>query len=157
MDILIQIRESALNMLARREQSRFELKQKLISRFKDNSDEIDLVLTKLIDDNFQSDQRFCQSFIRYRQQGGYGEIRIISELRQKGIEQELVKQYIHNLDVDWFESALKLKVRKFGEQVSKDYKVKSKQYRYLQYRGFTSEQISYAIQEEIDEQNKPNF
>ncbi|OUR84712.1 hypothetical protein A9Q77_01270 [Marinomonas sp. 42_23_T18] len=153
MDILIQIRESALNMLARREHSQHELKQKLLLRFKDNPNEIDTVTTTLILDNYQSDQRFCEAFIRYRQQKGYGKVRIASELRQKEVDSELMEECFTNADVDWFELALKLKINKFGEQVSKEFVIKSKQYRYLQYRGFSSDQINYAIQEDINDLN----
>ncbi len=153
MDILIQIRESALNMLARREHSQHELKQKLLLRFKDNPNEIDIMATQLVLDNYQSDQRFCDAFIRYRQQKGYGKIRIVSELRQKGVDSELMSQSFNDADIDWFELALKLKINKFGEQVSKEFAIKSKQYRYLQYRGFSSDQINYAIQEDINDLN----
>lgn len=153
MDILIQIRESALNMLARREHSQHELKQKLLSRFKDNSIEIETMIKQLTRDNYQSDQRFCEAFIRYRQQKAYGEIRIMSELRQKGVDLALIKQSFNVADIDWFELALTLKTNKFGEQVTKDYSTKSKQYRYLQYRGFSSDQINYAIHEDIHDQN----
>ena len=151
MDIQVQIRESALNMLARREQSQSELRQKLLSRFKENSEEIEEVLHKLIQDNYQSDQRFCESYIRYKQQSGYGKIRILGEIKQKGVEQSIITQSFEEADLDWFESALKVKLSKFGAQISKDYLTKAKQYRYLQYRGFTSDQINYAIQEDINE------
>jgi len=151
MDILIQIRESALNMLARREHSQHELKQKLLLRFKDNPNEIDTMTTQLVLDNYQSDQRFCDAFIRYRQQKGYGKIRILAELRQKGVDSELMSQSFNDADIDWFELALKLKINKFGEQVCKEFAIKSKQYRYLQYRGFSSDQINYAIQEDVND------
>ena len=148
MDTLLQIRDSALNMLARREHSQLELKQKLQTRFKDQEDEIDITLVKLIEDNYQSDQRFCESFIRYRQQKGYGEVRIISELKIKGINTDLIHQSFSESELDGFEVALRVKTSKFGRLVSQDFKDKSKQYRYLQYRGFTSDQINYAIQED---------
>lgn len=151
MDTQVQIRESALNMLSRREHSQFELRQKLSLRFKDSEVDIEDLLSQLIEENYQSDQRFCESFIRYRQQKGYGQARILSELRQKGLDPELITLCLNDAEVDWFELALKLKRSKFGEQVTQDYKVKSKQYRYLQYRGFSSDQINYAIHEELDE------
>lgn len=151
MDTQVQIRESALNMLSRREHSQFELRQKLSLRFKDSEVDIEDLLSQLIEENYQSDQRFCESFIRYRQQKGYAQARILSELRQKGLDPELITLCLNDAEVDWFELALKLKRSKFGEQVTQDYKVKSKQYRYLQYRGFSSDQINYAIHEELDE------
>ena len=148
MDILIQIRESALNMLARREHSQFELRQKLASRFKEQAEEIENILLQLITDNYQSDQRFCESFIHFRQQKGYGKMRITAELMQKGINTDLMEASFNLLEVDWFELAYTLKRAKFGDTVSNDYKTRAKQYRYLQYRGFTSDQINYAIQED---------
>jgi len=138
-------------MLARREHSQHELKQKLLLRFKDNPNEIDTMTTQLVLDNYQSDQRFCDAFIRYRQQKGYGKIRILAELRQKGVDSELMSQSFNDADIDWFELALKLKINKFGEQVCKEFAIKSKQYRYLQYRGFSSDQINYAIQEDVND------
>ena len=154
MDISIQIKESALNMLARREHSQSELRQKLVSRFKEQAEEVEDILLQLIAENYQSDKRFCESFIHFRQQKGYGKMRITSELRQKGIDSELMEASFNLVEVDWFELAYKLKRAKFGDAVSNDYKTRAKQYRYLQYRGFSSDQINYAIQE--DSQN-PSF
>ena len=55
---------------------------------------------------------------------------------------------IHN--IDWVEQAYQLKVKKFGEEVEKDPKLKAKQMRFLQYRGFDLDVIMKAIQRRSD-------
>ncbi len=52
--------------------------------------------------------------------------------------------------IDWVEQAYQLKVKKFGEEVEKDPKLKAKQMRFLQYRGFDLDVIMKAIQRRSD-------
>ncbi len=60
------LERAALNLLAAREHSRLELKQKLNKHNVDNNLDIDSIIDKLITDGYQSDLRYSVSFIRYR-------------------------------------------------------------------------------------------
>ena len=121
---------------------------KLLSRFAEQDANIETVLDQLTQDNLLSNQRFAESFVRYRYQNGYGKQRIRIELKQKGVSQALIEHSLDQEECDWFASALKLKISKYGPEVTKDFKTKAKQYRYLNNRGFSSDEIQYALQEE---------
>ncbi|MBT8092507.1 MAG: RecX family transcriptional regulator, partial [Gammaproteobacteria bacterium] len=47
--------------------------------------------------------------------------------------------------VDWTEMAREIRARKFGRARPADFKDKARQMRFLQYRGFESEQIQAAM------------
>lgn len=136
--------QSALNLLARREHSVHELKNKLrLRKFPDV--DIDQALRDLQDRNLQSDERYTECYIRSRAGQGYGPLRIKDELSEKGVSAELISIHIDENDLDWNEKAAAVKEKKFGIDAPAEYKDKAKQMRFLQYRGFTQKQISYAV------------
>ena len=134
------IRNTAMNLLARREHSANELIQKLKQRdFEQN--EILRAIEELQADNLQSDARFAESFINQRVNAGYGPIRIRHELRQKGVAEELVDAILEHFDGKWQELMLQQKIRKFGAEIPDEYAQKMKQARFLQNRGFSPESV----------------
>ena len=57
---------------------------------------------------------------------------------------------ITELNLDWFELAVKVFDKKYVNKPAKDFKDQQKQQRFLYYRGFTHEQIHYAIESTKD-------
>jgi len=134
------IRSKALDLLARREHSRSELLQKLLERgFLEN--EIINVLDTLKKEGLQSDARFVECYISSRSRKGFGPVRIAMELRARDVEDELIKLGLQNEELDWIELAASVRQKKFGTKIPKDFNDKMKQMQFLQYRGFTSDQI----------------
>jgi regulatory protein len=132
------LRLSAMNMLAMREHSRFELEQKLGKKSEYNV-LIDRVLNKLESDNLLDDQRFAQMFVRSKASNGYGPYKIEQELQAKGVIKSLITNTLTELDINWFENATELYLKRVARCVEIDIKEKYKQSRYLQARGFSSE------------------
>lgn len=136
---------SALNILARREHSRAELKAKLNLRFPDAGiEEIESVLDRLVESGLQSDDRFAEMWFRYQLTKQRGPNRICLEARSKGIS-SLVQHLIDDPELDWFELALQCGRRKFGHIETMAEKAKA--YRFLAYRGFESDSIRYVLDE----------
>lgn len=134
----------AVSLLARREHSLTELQQKLAQA--DHTDaEIEATLNWLLEHDLQSDQRFAEAFVRSRSQRGYGAIRIKQEMKQRGVADDLINTTFKTADIDWFALALEVRCKRFGEQMPDDFKERSKQLRFLQYRGFTHEQITESF------------
>jgi regulatory protein len=129
------IRMAAMDLLARREHSRRELRQKLFKRFKDG-DLIDEQLNRLSGENLQSDTRFAESFLRQRLSRGHGPMRIRQEMRQRGISDSEVEAAMAEEQPDWYTLAEATYRRKFGELPPEDIKAKAKRSRFMQYRGF---------------------
>lgn len=137
-------RQQALDLLARREHSRVELERKLTVRsytddvIKATLDQLEA--TKLIDH-----ARFAESFIRARANKGQGPVRIRRDLRDRGIEADLADLAFEGSDIDWFKLAATVRQRKYTADVSLSYKERARQSRFLQYRGFTLDQIRAAL------------
>ena len=108
-----QIRFAAMNLLARREHSRLELERKLQTRVEDRK-LLDEALDRLIDDNLLDNERFCEAFVRMRANGGYGPIRVRSELKDKGVSEELIARYMALHESDWFEQVHVVFEKKYG-------------------------------------------
>lgn len=148
-DPLLQtIRNRAMNYLARREHSYRELRDKLLRKGFELS-LIDLVLAKLQENRSLSDQRFTDCFIQSRINKGQGPLRIKQELQSRGIDKNLVDSVLQNYDNHtWQTLANQVRHQHFGSQPPQDPQERAKQFRFLQYRGFTSEQIRIAINQE---------
>ena len=141
----LKIRIAAMDALARREHSRRELEDKLLSRFGGQPDTVKAVVDQLQSEGLQSDDRYVESFCRYRIGRGQGPARIVSELRYKGIPPAHVSSALEAMEVDWFALAMDVCRRRFGETPASDQRDSAKRFRFLQYRGFTSDQIRHAL------------
>ena len=138
------IRVAAMDYLSRREHATHELFQKLLAKDYD-ADEISAALQRLTDQDLLSDQRFTEAFIHQRINRGSGPLKIRAELRQKGISDAMIGTFLNERDVLWRESALAVKIRKYGSGFPSDLKEQARQSRFLQSRGFSSEQTRYAM------------
>lgn len=135
---------SAIRYLTRREHSAFELRQKLL-KIGFLEEETEATLAKLIELGLQSDARFTESFIRYRQGQGRGPVRIKQELLERGIHEELIRSQLDEQDENWFDIAKHAFEKKFKGKSFQDFKEKAKAMRFLQYAGFTYDQIRKII------------
>jgi len=138
------IRFAAMGLLARREHAQNELRQKLRRRF-DQHELIEVVIQALADGSWQSDERFAEAFVASRIRKGQGPIRIAMELRERGIRDDLVAAFVDSSDHSWKSLAADVRERRFGAECPTDVKAKAKQMRFLQYRGFTPEQVRASL------------
>ncbi|MBP5979384.1 MAG: regulatory protein RecX [Halomonas sp.] len=140
-------RDIALQLLSRREYSRAEIAQRLKKKAFENAD-IEACLDTLEEQGLQSDVRFAESFIRSRIIRGQGVIRIKGELRQRGVDQEVLNNALASVEenegVDWFELASETLARRFSSPGDTP-KERAKRERFLASRGFDFEQIRYAL------------
>lgn len=138
------IRIAAMDLLARREHSRRELKQKLKKRF-DDEDLIEQQLDRLCEENLQSDSRYAASLLRQRINRGHGPLRIRQEMRQKGISDTELALAMEEESPDWYALAEDTYRRKFGELPPQDIREKAKRSRFMQYRGFGLDHFQHLM------------
>ena len=136
-----QLRCRAMDLLARREHSASELLTKLTERLPEHSELIPEVLEALQRDQLQSDQRFAEAFLSSRLRRGQGPYRIRQELQQRGIETAMAEQVLADCGEDWFRLAVEVMGRKYGERPCDSFQERARRSRFLQYRGFSGEQI----------------
>jgi len=134
----------AIKILTRREHSEHEISHKLSSKGYSEED-IEQVLAQLQTQGYQSDARFCEHYIRHRSGRGYGPRRIRMELKEKGVQSAVIEPEMERAEVDWFELALTVLTKKFKGQQAQTWEEKGKQKQFLDYRGFTQDQIESCI------------
>jgi regulatory protein len=132
------IRLAAMNLLARREHSVRELRNKLKRRFPDD-EKIDVQLSQLIAQRLQCDVRFAQSYARQRISRGYGPVRLREELRERGVSEADVAAAMDEMEIDWCAVAADVMRKKFGAGAPHDLQEKARRARFMQYRGFATE------------------
>jgi len=151
----LSLRTRALGYLARREYSRAELHAKLSRYSISNNDidtesdpesksfdlEVDLSddLNSLLDDlearGWLSDERAAKQWL-HAKGNRFGAQRIVYELRQKGIPEELIESTLPSLRENELATAREVWQKKFGV-LPADHREKAKQMRFLQSRGFS--------------------
>ncbi len=143
----------AIRLLSRREYGRRELQGKLLSKG-GHAPAVDELLNNLEQQGLLSDKRFVEAFVRSRSNRGYGPRRIEAELRERGISDEFSDERItagpSEEETDWVARAAEVRCKKFGEELPSDFQERAKQMRYLEYRGFTHEQIRRVFKRNSD-------
>jgi len=135
-----EIREICIRLLTRREQSQRELLDKLAIKGFDRSD-TQHVIDELVKESWQSDERFAESYARYRIKKGFGPVKIAYELRQRGIAAFDLDPVILDLVGSWFDLMEQVYHKKFSQDQILSQKERLKRIRFLQQRGFSNEMI----------------
>lgn len=146
------LRNRALYWLSKKEYSIHDFAKKL-----DNVCEISGLKNELLEDFIKRDwlneQRYMASFVRMKLSAGLGLNRIKQELQSHGIKSSDAELYLEALETDWFAQAQSTYDKKYGSKPldKKDFKEKAKRFRFMQYRGFSPDQINYAIEHQSND------
>lgn len=132
-----------MRLQARREHSRAELTRKLVARGFSTAD-IARELEALSERGWQSEDRFAESYCSMRAAAGFGPRRIRAELTERGITHEQIAEALAGLEVDWGVAAALARTKRFGSTLPDDAREKARQARFLEYRGFTHDDIRAA-------------
>jgi regulatory protein len=149
-DELNKLRLTALAWLGRQEYYEAKFRQKLV-KAEATEEQIELLTEEFVQNNWLSEQRYCEGFVRGRINKGHGKIRIRADARQKGLDQDTLTLAVDAVELDWFEQARSTYQKKFHDRPVVDIKDKAKRLRFMQYRGFSIEQVSYAMEQAVDE------
>jgi regulatory protein len=127
------LKDRALRHLVRREHSRLELQRKLAPHAR-TSQELSSVLDALEERGFLSATRAMEQIVRMRK-NRFGSLKIIHELREKGIEENLIAGILPNIQETERESAQEVWRKKFGVMPANAREF-GRQMRFLTARGF---------------------
>jgi len=146
------LKARALRLLANREHSRAELRDKL-GRQTDAA-ALNAVLDQLVELGLQSDTRFAEAFVRTKAER-FGANRLRHELARRGVSREVIDAALAQLDPgdamgDELGRARQVWEKKFGK-LPCDAKEWARQARFLQARGFASGIIRQVLKEALDE------
>lgn len=140
------LRERAMNYLARREHSRAELARKLAPH--DEADVIAALLDQLEQENLLSNTRYAEALAHSRA-GRHGSARLKSELREKGVPEAILAEVVAQARDGDLAAARGVWLKKFGSPPV-DAKERAKQQRFLLGRGFPPEVVRRVVGGEED-------
>jgi regulatory protein len=138
------VRTAALALLAGREFGRAELARRLHRRgFPLQT--VESVVHGLVTERLLSESRFTEQFIRQHAGRGHGPVRIRAELRERGVAESDIDEALEAAAEDWTAVAREARRKRFGAAAPADFRERARQGRFLQYRGFSAEQIRAAL------------
>ena len=137
-------RSTAIGLLSRRDYPRGALKGRLTEAgFEAGAAEV--AVSELEDERLVNDGRFVEAAIASRVGRGQGPLRIALELRQLGVAAALIAAAVDNHSADWTARAQAVRRRRFGPVVPTTVAERTRQARFLLYRGFTADQVRAAL------------
>ncbi|KMN35489.1 recombinase RecX [Chromobacterium sp. LK1] len=134
------LRARAVDLLSRREYTRRELERRL-APFAESPEQLTALLDDLAEHSWQSDQRFAQQFADSKGQR-YGSRRLQQEMRQRGVDAELIRDALQGRD-DLAAAQAQWR-KKFG-QLPDTPQERARQIRFLAGRGFPMAVIAKVL------------
>lgn len=139
-----ELEQVAVRLLATREHSRAELRRKLLARGGDAA-VAEGVLDDLARRGLLSDARYTEQYVAQRAARGYGPARIRAELRERGIGDDVVADWLDERDPVWKERLAEVARKRFGATGPADFRDRARRARFLEYRGFGAELIRRVL------------
>ena len=137
-----EMRAFAYRLLGRREYSVFELDQRIRRKWPEAPD-VGVLIDALVEENLLSDERYVESFVRFRAQRFQGPLKIRAALMQKGVSDALISRELDARSHEWSGLAEQWLERQHTGVI--DFDAKKKYYRRLVSRGFTHGQAMDAV------------
>ena len=139
-----------MDMLARREHSVGELREKLLHKGHTPA-AITQAVAGLQQDGLVSDRRYTEMLLSARRSRGVGPLRIRKELQEKGVAEEFINQYLDVSSPEWIEDVRRVRQKKYGDKLPTNYAERARQARFLQSRGYTLTQIQRVFTSDADD------
>ncbi len=141
-------RRAAIAQLARRDFASGELRLKLESQGYDKA-LVAALIADLTQERVLDDARYAEHYVAYQAGRGLGPLRIAADLRARGISDPLIDSAL-GTGPDWRKLAHEVRIRKFGAETPEEWAERTRQARFLQYRGFSSDHIRAATGADFD-------
>ncbi|KAA3625184.1 MAG: regulatory protein RecX [Proteobacteria bacterium] len=138
-------RKQALKYLSRREYSVQELSRKLRKKGYSGA-QCDRVVEDLVAQRLVSDRRFAEEYLHAKIRKGLGPVRIRHALEEAGVDKDTIDDVMASADVEWTEQLRVQLIKKYGDTSPGTYKEWVKRARYLNNKGFSSEQIQAVLE-----------
>lgn len=105
-----------------------------------SDDTIEFVMSKLVEYNYIDDKKYAQAYVlTYGKK--YGKLKLISQLKAKGVSEEIIECVLEDNKVDSIESV----ASKYLKNKVMSYKVCQKLFRFLYSRGYEFDEINSYI------------
>jgi regulatory protein len=134
---------AAVTLLSRRDFCAPELTARLAA-YGFAADAVAECLEDLRDRHYVDDERYARQFVASRARRGHGPIRIRHELTDLGLSADAAEVALAEHG-GWAKQAQQVRERRFGSTPPSDWAEKARQARFLQYRGFSNDDIHTAL------------
>lgn len=105
-----------------------------------SDDTIEFVMSKLVEYNYIDDKKYAQAYVlTYGKK--YGKLKLISQLKAKGVSEEIIECVLEDNKVDSIESV----ASKYLKNKVMSYEVSQKLFRFLYSRGYEFDEINSYI------------
>lgn len=105
-----------------------------------SDDTIEFVMSKLVEYNYIDDKKYAQAYVlTYGKK--YGKLKLISQLKIKGVSEEIIECVLEDNKVDSIESV----ASKYLKNKVMSYEVSQKLFRFLYSRGYDFDEINSYI------------
>jgi regulatory protein len=134
---------AAVTLLAHRDYCSCELTARLTSRgFEPEA--VRATIEELHTRRYLDDERYARQFVERGVRRGHGPVRIRHELGELGLKSELT-EYALAEHGEWSALARQVRAQRFGTKPPATWAEKARQARFLQYRGFSNDDIRSAL------------
>lgn len=138
----------ALNLISKTQKTIKQVKEYLTKKgFEENT--INYVLDKLLEYNYLNDEIFAKNYTKYKTKTN-GKRKILMELKQKGVEEDLAKLSVEDFSND--EEYIYNVAEKYLKSKPRDIKTKQKAYRFLSSKGYASDNIIKCLNKFFEEE-----
>jgi regulatory protein len=137
------VRAAAITHLARRDFATVELCRRLESHGYD-SPVVGATIAELVLERLVDDARFSENYVAYHANRGQGPARIGADLTALGLPSTVIESALA-ASTDWRSRAQAVRRRRFGPELPQSWPERSRQARFLQYRGFSADHIRAAL------------
>ncbi|HEX2789321.1 MAG TPA: regulatory protein RecX [Steroidobacteraceae bacterium] len=134
---------AAVTLLARREFCSIELAAKLAAKGF-TPEAVRAALAELIERHYLDDERYTRQFVVIHGERGQGPLRIRRDLAQLGLPAALIETQLESQG-EWAAVARRVLTRRFGAAPPRSWPDKARRMRFLQYRGFATDDIRSAL------------
>ncbi len=154
--VLAKAKMTAMSYLSYKDRSKKEVIRKL--KEKGYTKEVTKQTLKfLISYGYINDLEFSKKFVKQRVMSkGYGKFKVVRELREKGISDEIIEMVTENIGESEEEKALLLAQKKARSLDLNEYKDKQKLFAYLHRRGYSFEIIKRVL-EKLNNENDEDY
>ncbi|HEX4378346.1 MAG TPA: regulatory protein RecX [Steroidobacteraceae bacterium] len=94
--------------------------------------------------HYLDDERYARQFVDAHARRGHGPVRIRHDLSALGLSSEAADRALDEHG-GWADHAREARERRFGAQLPGDWNEKARQSRFLQYRGFSNDDIRLVM------------
>jgi regulatory protein len=138
----------ALRLLNRRDHGAAELAARLVERGA-GAAQAAAVVAALVAERLVDDARYAEHFVAAQAERGQGPLRLSQELAGRGLAPEIVEAAVAPRDEAWKARCAAVRRRRFGDAAPADWAERARQARFLQYRGFSADQIRAALGRDV--------